>query len=81
MKQKLALISMFASIMFENKYCIYSSISQIILDRFRAIFFQFDLYAGQYLLVLCNKPVNTKNTLLKVHFDIYMGRLIREYIR
>ncbi len=40
------------------------------LDRFWAIFFQLDLYADQFL-ALCSKQVNTKNMLLKDHFDLY----------
>ena len=64
----------------KNTYRIYSRISREILDRFWRIFFSFDLYAGQYL-VLCSTQVKTKNVLLKVHFDLYAGRLIREYIR
>ena len=54
--------------------------SREILDIFWPIFFQFDLYAGQYL-VLNSTQLKTINMLLKVQFDLYAGRLIREYIR
>ena len=60
-----------------DHYRINSRISREILEIFFLIFFQFDLYAGQYL-VLNRTQVNTK-MFLKVHFDLYAGRLIREY--
>ena len=64
----------------QYNYRIYSRISREILDSFGPIFFQFDLYAGQYL-VLNSTQVNTKKMFFKVHFDSYAGRLISKNFR
>ena len=56
-----------------NIYRIYSVISGEILDSLGPIFFKFDLYAGQYLVL---NSTQEKKVPLKVHFDLYAGRLI-----
>ena len=53
----------------KQTYHIFSRICRELLDRFWPIFFQFDFYAGQYL-VLYSAQVNTKNILLKDLFDL-----------
>ena len=52
--------------------------SREILDRFCTLFFQFDLYLGQFL-ELYSTQVNAKYLTSKFHFEIYAGRLKREY--